>query len=221
MVKAERSAVFLPRPLSVALYAGGTLGFLAAVRGKGSAELAAMRTGEEARLTGPLGRGWADYLPHVAGKPILLLSGGLGIAPLAPLAAELREAAVPFEILTGWRRGTDGKNILAALGEAAHGALIVAEDGSGGHGVRRGLVTTLLDAQKYGSVFACGPQDMMKSAAILCRKAGTPCFVSMETRMACGTGACLGCAVPVRGGAYKRCCADGPVFDAEEVFFDE
>lgn len=220
MVKAERTSVFLARPLSVAVSCGG-VGFLIAARGRGTAELAAMNPGEEALLTGPLGKGWADFLPQNAAKPLLLLSGGIGAAPLAAFGAELRRTSVNFTFLAGFRRGADGEGILSALGSGADGALIVSEDGGGRPNAGRGLVTGFLDAQNYSAVLACGPEAMLKSAAMLCREAGTPCFVSLEARMACGTGACLGCAVPARDGAYRRCCSDGPVFNAEAVFFDE
>jgi NAD(P)H-flavin reductase len=220
MVKPARTSVFLARPLSVAVSRDG-VGFLIAVRGRGTAELAAMSPGEEALLTGPLGNGWTAFLPRDAAKPVMLISGGLGIAPLAALGAELRSASLNFVFLAGFRRGADGESILSALGSGADGALIVSEDGGGRPNAKRGLVTGFLDAQDYSAVFACGPEAMLKSAALLCRKAGTPCFVSLEARMACGTGACLGCAVPVRDGAYRRCCSDGPVFNAEDVFFDE
>ena len=221
MVKAERTSVFLARPLSVALSGVCGVSFLITARGRGTSELAAMSAGDNALLTGPLGNGWADFLPQDASKPVMLLSGGIGAAPLAALGAELGRSSVSFVFLAGFRRGADGESILSALGSGADGALIVSEDGGGRPNAGRGLVTGFLDAQNYSAVFACGPQAMLKSAALLCREAGTPCFVSLEARMACGTGACLGCAVPARDGAYKRCCSDGPVFNAEDVFFNE
>lgn len=211
----------MARPLSVAACGVNAAAFLAAVRGKGTAELAAMMPGEQALLTGPLGKNWAGFMPQNAAKPALLLSGGLGIAPLAAFSVELRRASVNFDFLAGFKRSADGINIISALGIGRDEVEIAGEDISGQSNVRYGLVTDFLDAQNYSAVFACGPAVMMRNAALLCRKAGTPCFVSLETRMACGTGACLGCAVPVKGGGYRRCCADGPVFDAGEVFFDE
>ncbi|MDR2444740.1 MAG: dihydroorotate dehydrogenase electron transfer subunit [Spirochaetaceae bacterium] len=219
MVKPARTSVFLARPLSAAVSRDG-VGFLLAVRGRGTAELAAMSAGDETLLTGPLGNDWAAFLPQDAAKPVMLISGGLGIAPLAAFSAELRSASVNFVFLSGFRRGADGEAMLSALGSGADGALIVSEDGGGRPNAKRGLVTGFLDAQNYSAVFACGPEAMLKSAALLCREAGTPCFVSLEARMACGTGACLGCAVPARDGGYRRCCSDGPIFDAEDVFFE-
>jgi NAD(P)H-flavin reductase len=225
MVKPARSAVFLARPLSVAGTGGGIVRFLVAQRGAGTEEFAAMGENEMALLTGPLGNCWDSFIPKTRGKPVALLSGGVGIAPLAAFCSELTQwGGHDFELLSGFRRGADGVALFSALGIRADGAVIAGEDGIEGENmpanVRQGLITDFFDAGKYAAVFACGPVPMIKAAAMLCRKAGVPCFVSLETRMACGTGACLGCTVRTRSG-NRRCCADGPIFDADEVFFDD
>jgi NAD(P)H-flavin reductase len=219
--------------LSVAGYGGDTLYFIIAERGSGTRELTAMHAGEEARLTGPLGNSWAGFAAPPATKPLALISGGVGIAPLAAFNTELSQRGFEsVDFFAGFRRGTDGLKLLAMLEESLEKnqkrgqTLLVSEDGAvenAACGVRavRGLVCDFLDAKKYAAVFACGPAPMMRAAAAICRKSATPCFVSLETRMACGVGACLGCSIPVRGGSFKRCCADGPIFDAREVFFDD
>ncbi|MDR1362592.1 MAG: dihydroorotate dehydrogenase electron transfer subunit [Spirochaetaceae bacterium] len=226
LVKPARSSVFLARPLSAAGCSNDTVYFLAAVRGRGTAELTAMCAGEDALVTGPLGKGWSDFVPKNAGKPLALISGGLGLAPLAALHAELlKDNFNNFDFFAGFRRGADGEKLLSAVEGGLSEAIIVSEDesvspASNGRIFKQGLVTDFLEAEKYAAVFSCGPAPMLRSAALRCRKAGIPCFVSLEKRMACGTGACLGCSLPVRGGGFKSCCADGPVFDAAEVFFD-
>jgi dihydroorotate dehydrogenase electron transfer subunit len=101
-----------------------------------------------------------------------------------------------------------------ALGVELH---LATEDGSRGH---KGLVTDLLQPEPDRTVIACGPTPMMRVAAELARKAGTRCFVSLESPMACGFGICLGCAVPTRAG-FRYVCSDGPVFDAEELEWGE
>jgi NAD(P)H-flavin reductase len=211
--------------LSVAGKGGGSVRFLVARRGAGTEEFATMCENEQALLTGPLGNCWSGFIPKTGGKPVALLSGGVGIAPLAAFCSELTRRGGPdFELLSGFRRGEDGAALFSALGIRADGAVIAGEDRIGVENmpanVRQGLVTDFLDAEKYAAVFVCGPIPMMKAATALCRKAGVPCFVSLETRMACGTGACLGCTVRTRSG-NRRCCADGPIFDADEVFFDD
>jgi dihydroorotate dehydrogenase electron transfer subunit len=104
---------------------------------------------------------------------------------------------------------------------------VATDDGSVG---RRGLVTDLLESWLEGdgnrhagarpTVYACGPEGMLKAVRRIALAAGLPCQLSLEANMACGFGGCMGCAIPVRGegmGAYKLCCKDGPVFDAREL----
>ncbi|MDR2803091.1 MAG: dihydroorotate dehydrogenase electron transfer subunit [Treponema sp.] len=221
LVKPVRSSVFLARPLSAVFSGGNNAGFLIALRGRGTAELAAMHPGEEAFLTGPLGNGWTGFLPQNPIKPVALLSGGVGIVPLAALLTEFRSCnSVKFDFFAGFRNCMDGERIISAVGTGLNEVIIVSEDENRTQNGKQGLVTGFFEARNYAAVFACGPLPMLKSVAAICRSAGTPCFVSLEARMACGTGACLGCVIQSRDGG-KRCCADGPVFNAEEVFFDK
>jgi NAD(P)H-flavin reductase len=96
----------------------------------------------------------------------------------------------------------------------ARNLVVATEDGSVG---QKGLIPDLLDPAQYGAVYTCGPEPMLRVVAASCAAAGTPCFVSLERHMACGVGACLGCTVKTASG-NRRCCADGPVFRAGEVF---
>jgi NAD(P)H-flavin reductase len=248
MLKPKRSSVFLGRPFSVALWEpaaedehvirnkvrgrknpherhvmakylnSNTVQFLIARRGKGTEELSNLRTGEKVELTGPLGNAWADFVP-AGEKPIALAGGGIGIAPLRALIAELPEGG--FDFYAGFKTGfQDQETKYALLGPALFGAnnlLIASEDGKDGV---QGLIPDFLETEKYRAVCACGPEPMLKAVAARCKTAGVPCFVSMERRMACGLGACLGCAVSTVHG-NRRCCADGPVFNAEELIFNE
>jgi dihydroorotate dehydrogenase electron transfer subunit len=122
-------------------------------------------------------------------------------------------------VLLGARRADD----LMALAEfRALGVdlRLATEDGSAG---RAGLVTDLLAealAEGPATVYACGPTAMMRRAAELAAAAGQPCRLSLENRMACGFGVCLGCAVPRRGEGYALVCRDGPVFDSGELRFE-
>jgi len=245
MIKPERSAVFLGRPISVAdwqpavkdnsrirkklrgnkspyqMYLtekyldSDTVTFLIARRGRGTLELAAMRTGEAAELTGPLGNAWADFLPK-AGKgtiPVALVGGGIGLAPLSALLRE-EPPGYTFDLYAGFRTG------FALLGMVFSGTgniIIATEDGKTGH---KGLIPDFLEPEKYAAVCTCGPEPMLKAVAAKCRAASVPCFVSLERRMACGVGACLGCTVRTVNG-NRRCCADGPIFNAEDVIFDD
>jgi NAD(P)H-flavin reductase len=232
MLKPKRSAVFLGRPVSVAALtpapSGQTdgysvLAFLIVRRGQGTEELADMRAGEELYLTGPLGNAWQDVLPK-RGK-IALAGGGIGIAPLTALLAEVRRSGAQtgpeyrFDFYAGFRTAFKAIREQAGLSEpdflGAETVIIATEDGSEG---KKGRVPVFLDPSPYSAVCACGPEPMLAAIAASCRAAGIPCYLSLERRMACGVGACLGCTVEtVRGN--KRCCADGPIFPAEELLF--
>ncbi|MDR1420668.1 MAG: dihydroorotate dehydrogenase electron transfer subunit [Treponema sp.] len=224
MIKPKRTSVFLGRPLSAASWTktkneNSAVGFLVARRGRGTEELAGMRPWEEAELTGPLGNAWADFLPAPDGKKIALVGGGIGVAPLEAFAAEL--AGRSFDFYAGFRTGFGGgEERRGMLGPALfpNGELIIAVEDGGGD--LKGRIPDFLDPAKYGAVYACGPEAMLKTAAAKCAALGVPCFVSMERRMACGVGACLGCTIKTTNGS-RRCCADGPVFEAERIIFDE
>jgi len=243
LVKPQRTGVFLARPISVAgwetrqkpnpaknadtrrVYRGGTLRFLVALKGRGSRELAEMRSGEEAELTGPLGNSWPlELFPR---GPIALVAGGIGIAPLLALAAEIGrkpdrsvdESAgyvqvskdFVFDFYAGFRSGSFGQKL------KARALILTTEDGSEG---KKGRVTDFFKPSGYKGVFACGPEAMLKTVANICADGGVPCFISVEKHMACGVGACLGCTVKTTGG-NRRCCVDGPVFNAEEIQFED
>jgi NAD(P)H-flavin reductase len=220
MLKPLRGSVFLPRPLSVLGWRAGELSFLAAVRGAGTGELCAMNVGEEAQLLGPLGNGFAGFLP-AGGGDLALVGGGVGVAPLVFFADELRRGGWggKLALYAGFKRGVAGleERVFGGVMGALDALVVVCEEGQARDG--RGLVTERFDGEDAAAVFCCGPLPMMRRTAEICRAKGVACCVSMETRMACGMGVCLGCALRTRGGA-RRCCADGPVFDAGEVFFD-
>jgi NAD(P)H-flavin reductase len=231
MVKPKRSGVFLGRPLSAAGWSAdlrhlpgepaGTPGaeyrvrFLLVPRGKGTGELAALRAGEEAELTGPLGNAWEDFLPPRE-EPVALIGGGIGIAPLLAFAGELPQGR--FDFYAGFRtlRGEEN-GLLGPVRSRARETFIATEDGTAG---RKGRIPDLFDPAAYGAVFACGPEPMLRRIAAQTKQAAVPCLVSLERRMACGVGACLGCTVQTARG-NRRCCADGPIFNAEEWYFDE
>jgi NAD(P)H-flavin reductase len=206
MLKPVNAPFLLSRPISVANRQDGQVSLLVQNRGKGSAALCAMKQGDRLEALGPLGIPFAP-----AGyQSVALVGGGVGIAPMLALMSETSGAC---DVCFGFR------TLPAApvpLPSQCRRFSIATEDGSFGE---KGFVTDLFDAADYGAVFACGPLPMLAAVAAKCEKAGVPCFVSMEARMACGVGACLGCTIPTRHG-NKRCCADGPVFPASEVFFD-
>ncbi len=192
---------------------GIRLEFLVEGVGPGTDRLCALATGERVWVNGPLGNSFSapDTLSTGAAGAILV-GGGIGIAPLALLRRRLAAAGVPTRVLLGFRDAahSGGLDDLFACCEVG----LASEDGHVGH---RGYVTDLLDKMLSGddassaAVYACGPPPMLDAVAALCADRGVPCEMAMESPMACGYGACFGCAVPNPDGSYMRLCVDGPV----------
>ncbi len=194
----------LSRPMSVFDRTPEEITFLVFVRGAGTARLAGLRPGEALTLFGPLGK----PLPPPEGR-VALVGGGSGIAPLHFAAREFR-AAGEVDAYLGFR----GRPVL--LSRFADVATRVVATSETGDGATRGRVSDLFRAAGYDACYACGPEGMLRAVAAACRAAGVPLWVILEERMACGVGACRGCAVPTPGG-YRLVCTDGPAFPAAEV----
>jgi dihydroorotate dehydrogenase electron transfer subunit len=166
----------------------------------------------------PLGRPFSapgEVAPGAAGA--ILVGGGIGIAPLALLRRRLARAGVATRTLLGFRdRRHSGGLELFGCSEIR----LASEDGHAGH---KGFVTDLLavllegDEAAGAAVYACGPPPMLEAVRLICTERGVGAELAMEAPMACGFGACFGCAVPLRDGGYMRLCVDGPVVAAGEV----
>jgi dihydroorotate dehydrogenase electron transfer subunit len=200
---------FLPRALSVADAEDCRLDFLIEGVGPGTDRLCELEPGERVWVNGPLGNGFSD--PAGAAGAILV-GGGIGVAPLALLRRRFAARNVPARVLLGFRdeAHSGGLDDLFACCEVA----LAFEDGHAGH---RGYVTDLLarmldgDDAASAAVYACGPPPMLDAVSRLCSSREVPCQLAMEAPMACGYGACFGCAVPKPNGGYMRLCVDGPV----------
>jgi dihydroorotate dehydrogenase electron transfer subunit len=182
---------------------GLALSFLLEVVGPGTERLSDLRPDEGLALVGPLGVG---FRPPAEGTRAILVGGGIGAAPLLCWQQELTDSTV----LLGFRSAAHAQ--AAAL--FGPGPRVVTDDGSVG---RQALVTELLaaelDADARATVYACGPPPMLEAVRALCAEREVPAQLAMESGMACGFGACFGCAVPTTDG-YVRLCVDGPVVDA-------
>jgi dihydroorotate dehydrogenase electron transfer subunit len=214
---------FLPRAFSVADAllddAGLRLDFLVEDVGPGTSRLAALRPGERAWVNGPLGLPFSsppELAPGAAGA--ILVGGGIGVAPLAILRRQLADGGIPSRILLGFRdrEHSGGLEDLFACCEVR----LASEDGHAGH---QGYVTDLLavllegDDAESAAVYACGPPPMLEAVREMCGARGVACELAMESPMACGFGACFGCAVPLADGRYMRLCVDGPVVRGEQI----
>jgi dihydroorotate dehydrogenase electron transfer subunit len=214
---------FLPRAISVAETgpaAGGVrLDFLVEGVGPGTERLCALAAGEDVWVSGPFGSSFAEprqVRPGAAGA--ILVGGGIGVAPLALLRRRFGQRNVPARVLLGFRdrAHSGGLDDLFACCEVR----LASEDGHAGH---RGYVTDLLAAMLAGDdggsavVYSCGPPAMLEAVRALCADHEVACELALESPMACGYGACFGCAVPKREGGYLRLCVDGPVLRGDRV----
>ena len=201
---------YLRRPISVsdALPDGVVLYYK--VVGAGTRVMSAMTPGSALELLLPLGSG---FHPEKCASDALLIGGGLGAAPLYLLAKELLAAGRRATAVLGFNKADEIclADELKALGVPVH---IATMDGSVGV---KGFVTDAVAAAKpaFDRFYTCGPLPMMKA---VCKALDAPGEVSLEERMGCGAGFCYGCTVQTSGGP-RRVCADGPVFDKEEVLW--
>ena len=207
MLKSWKLDPFLSRPLSISDISNNMLTFLYEVRGKGTKIISKLNTGNTLELLGPLGNGFDLKLEG----NIAIVSGGIGIAPMIYLMKELNNN---IDFYCGFR---DEIYYIDEIKRESNNIYISTEDGSVGH---KGFITELFMSEKYNVVLTCGPIPMMKRVVEMCRGKGTSVYVSMESRMACGFGACLGCTIETTSG-MKRVCKDGPVFLGEEVIFSD
>ena len=219
---------FLPRAISVAETApakeGVRLDFLVEGVGPGTDRLCELKPGERAWVTGPLGNAFStpkQVNPDAAGA--ILVGGGIGIAPLAIWRRHLVERGIPLRVLLGFRnqQHSGGLNELFCSGDSlCPDVRLASEDGHTGH---QGYVTDLLATMLTGDdatsavVYSCGPPAMLEAVRALCQEHDVPYQLAEETPMACGFGACFGCAVPKSGGGYLRLCVDGPVLGSLPV----
>jgi dihydroorotate dehydrogenase electron transfer subunit len=194
----------LPRPMAVYRVVEGLLEFRFKVVGRGTKLLSQAARGAELSLLGPLGNGFPAPRPGD-----WLVGGGTGIASLYELA---RDAPRGVRIRLGGRTRAD---ILGLPDFEALGADLAVATDDGSHGAR-GFVTELVTPAAGETVFACGPDGMMRRAHELARAAGAKCLVSLENNMACGFGVCLGCAVRTTAG-FRYVCTHGPVFASESL----
>ena len=197
--------------------------------GRGTRLMAELKPGDKVGLLAPLGHGFfaEEYMKQTsAADAVLLVAGGIGIAALLLPARELARAGLPQRLLFGGRTKADLVGVEEF--EMPAGATVLAtEDGSRGHlGYVTGPLEQYLERHRNQKflLMVCGPWPMLEASSALARKYGHPCLVSMENRMGCALGVCLGCSIRVVGeghGAYQRVCTEGPVFWADKVVWEK
>lgn len=215
----------LPRPISICGIDpdAGTIRMVYRVAGGGTTLLSAMKAGKCLEVMGPLGNGFP--LEELWGKHVAVAGGGIGIPPMLELTKQLStgknaQAAATVHAILGYR----DKTFLEKEFETCATMHLATEDGSIG---TKGNVLDAMNADgvDVDVICACGPMPMLKAIASYAKAKGIKAYVSLEERMACGVGACLGCITKTREKHHHtnvenaRICKDGPVFDAEDLVF--
>ena len=185
--------------------------------GAGTREISGYKAGEKLDILGVLGNGYD--VEKMTGRKVLLLGGGIGIPPMLLLARELDAAGIACNAVLGY---ADGRDFLHREFDTLCNTYVATMDGS------LGTKGTVIDALKENMLFsdivcACGPMPMLRAVKEFAKDTGMKAYLSLEERMACGVGACLGCVTKTKNTDphthvnNTRICVEGPVFDAEEV----
>jgi dihydroorotate dehydrogenase electron transfer subunit len=204
---------------------GGTVEFVFAVHGKGTAWLARRRAHDVIDVVGPLGRPFA--LPKDPAHCVLV-GGGYGAAPLYFLAGALRQRGCRVDFVLG---AANADRLLGALDAKRMAASVAFTTDDGSYGVQgrvSDVLPDVIDRVRADVVYACGPMAMLEAVYVVCADAyggaGIPAQVAVEESMACGVGVCMTCVLPVLGDdgvtTMSRSCVDGPVFAADRIRWD-
>lgn len=209
----------LRRPLGVHRILKNGIELLYEIVGKSTELLSEKKRGGCLDIIGPLGNGFIYDPKALRPYAPILVAGGIGVAPLMALAEKISAKRMGSHIIIG-ARSSSGILCEKQFKDLGCFVMVSTEDGSKGH---KGYATDILkhllktiNCQSSG-IYACGPHPMLKAAAHMARYMSIPCQVSLEERMACGVGVCLGCPVKMKENKYKMVCKDGPVFDAKEI----
>ena len=209
---------FLRRPISICYIdkINGTIRFVFEVRGHGTEKISELNKGDLIDIIAPLGKGFKV----IEGGHAVCIGGGIGTPPMVGIAKAYGENAT---VISGFRPSSIAilQDDFKALGAET---ILCTDDGSAGiHGFVTEALKTCLESKKPDIIYACGPMPMLKGIVSIAEEYGIETQVSLEQRMACGVGACLGCVCrTVKDGKeiFSHVCKDGPVFDSKEVDFN-
>lgn len=210
----NQNNTFLRRPISIfdRDIEADTISLLYKVIGKGTSYLSTLNEGDMLNILGPLGNSF-----NLSHKKPLIIGGGIGIAPLKLLVRSFNEKDVIPEVVLGF--SSIDQLPLLDLFEDLKCNLHISTDEISEYfcGNSCQLASLVLEKQDFDAIYACGPKIMLSNLP----KADMPVYISLEEYMACGVGACLGCAVKNTDGGYSHVCKDGPIFEAKGVILNE
>ncbi len=203
----------LRRPLSIHQREGSKIALLFSVVGRGTQWLSQCQPGDKLDLLGPLGKGFSI---HPDSKKLLMIAGGIGIAPIRFLADEAVKLGLSATLLCG--TPTNHRYPPERLPPKIE-LVTATEDGSIG---KKGMITDLLPdfISEAGQIFACGPLPMYRNLAENFPQLKKPVQISLEVRMGCGLGICYGCTVKTKSG-LRQVCQDGPIFELGDIIWEE
>ena len=210
------TSTFLRRPISINFVdrEKNELWLLVATVGDGTKQMAKLQPGDTLNCVLPLGNG---FTPAKQGEKVLLVGGGVGVAPLLYVGAEMKRQGIEPTFLLGARTAND--LLMLPVFNMYGRAYVTTEDGSMGE---KGFVTnhSILTKERFDRISTCGPTPMMKAVARYARQNNVDCEVSLENLMACGLGACLCCVEKTTEG--NLCvCKDGPVFNIKKLLWQD
>lgn len=218
-VYTQDKSALLPRPISICGIdaPNSRLRIVYRVAGKGTNEFSTYQAGDRIDILGTLGNGFP--LEKAAGKKVFLIGGGIGVPPMLEAAKQLVGKAAQTQVVLGYR---NSELFLKEDFEKYADLYIATEDGSAG---TKGNVLTAIKEQNLEAdmIFACGPMPMLRALKQYAQEKQIPAYISLEERMACGVGACLGCVVKTKEVDHHshvknaRICTDGPVYLADDV----
>jgi dihydroorotate dehydrogenase electron transfer subunit len=209
------TTTFLRRPISINFIdrKQNELWLLVATVGDGTHKLAELKESDQLNCLLPLGNG---FTPVHEGEKVLLVGGGVGVAPLLYMGAQMQQMGMEPTFLLGARTAKD--LLLLDMFNRFGRVFVTTEDGSQGE---KGFVTnhSILSDERFDRISTCGPTPMMKAVARYARSKGIDCEASLENLMACGLGACLCCVEKTTEG--NLCvCKDGPVFNIKRLLWE-
>lgn len=200
----------LARPISICEInkSEGILRLVFQIVGKGTKLFSKLKSGDNIRVLGPCGKGY-----NLKEGNVLLVGGGIGVPPLLEACKQIKGEKT---VVLGFR---SGKFLADEFEKYGAKVFVATDDGSVGF---KGNVVDLLKHENLSAdvIYSCGPKIMLKFLSMWAEEQNIECQVSMEERMACGIGACVGCVVKIKNGdswTHKKVCKDGPVFDSREV----